>query len=239
MEERFEQGQIGKFSHSKPFAFGWHLPDRDVVINVLNLHYSGKDDKIIDLASIIGEPKHPEQESTAHNSIKNRLASLNTSADYVSSASTYAFPGSLGDFNSRPQSTNPLLQPLSASSVADMFGTHSTSVFESRTGGFPDESVVNLNHCNGHPYYYGPNTKTSQATALPATYSAPATSQGVSSPQVYCQAYATSAQLHDIFQHHRGAQADYANQAYQPFHDSVRNCHLQANGTIDNNHHIL
>ena len=187
---------------------------------VVNLYpFKDKEDKSIDAVSpFIGEPKHPAQGPMVSKPIKQECSPLNTPTEDPSSASIYDLPDSLSGYTMWPQYTNSSSQPI-LSTNAEIISTHWTPVFKDPVGNTFAASA-NFDRHTRSPYPHGPRIETNlhQDIASPSFYDAPATIQGVPSPQMNFQDSTTSANLHDMAHHNYQPPMNSIGQRYQPFY---------------------
>lgn len=159
--------------------------------------FEDNEDKSINAVSpFIEKPKHPAQEPMVSKPVKQDCSPLNTPIDDLSSASIRDLPVSLSGYTLWPQYTNLSSQP-GLSTNAEMIRTQCSV-------GNTFAASANLYLYTEPPYPHGPRieTKIHQDITSPAIYGAPATIQGLSSPQVNCQDSTASGSLHDIAHHH-------------------------------------
>lgn len=184
-----------------------------MIVNILNLHPSkDKEDISIDAISpFIGEIKRTAQAPMVSKPIKQDCSTMNTPTDDLSSASIHDLPGSLSGYTFWPQYTNLSSQPI--------LSTNTEIISTQCSVGNNLATSANLDRHTGPPYPHGPKIETNihQDITSPAIYGAPATIQGLPSPQMNCQGCTASVNLPDMVHHHYQIPMHSQDQWHQPF----------------------
>lgn len=163
-----------------------------MIVNTVNLDpFEDNEDRSIDaVPPFIEEPKRPAQQSMVSKPIRQDFSPLNPQIDDLSSASIHDLPGSLSGYTLWPQYTNLSSQPI-LSTNAEIISTQCSvgNTFAASTK--PDRHT-------GSPCPHAPRIETN----IHQDITSPATIQGIPSPQINCQDFTVSVNLHDMAHYH-------------------------------------